>query len=52
MFSQHGVDVLVVEGLAVVALEEQRRAVLTKACVEEGGDLFAVFVRADQGLKR
>jgi len=35
--------VLVVEGTAVIAFEEQRRAVFAEAFIEESGDLLAVF---------
>jgi len=48
MFGQHRVDVLVVEGAAVVAFEKQGRAVFAEALVEVESDLLSIFHRTDQ----
>ena len=47
---QHLINFAAVEGRAVVALEEQGRAVLFESGFEEGGDLRAVLGGTDDGI--
>lgn len=50
IMGQHLINFAAVEGRTVVTLEEQRRAMLFESGFEEGGDLRAIFDRADEGI--
>ena len=48
---EHGIHGVVIKGGAVIAFEEQRRAVLAEEFFQVGGDLAAVEAIGDEGRK-